>query len=133
MVASGGPYGSRQAMESLEQSAPLAGGGGAEVTPPQRPDPSMLTGLTAPTQRPDEPVTAGADSGPGINAQAAGIRTPLENSIKQILPQIASLEMISNLPEATDATRQVVQAIKQAAMQQLSQQQQQGGPGGLSR
>lgn len=39
----------------------------------QRPRPVPLT---APTQRPNEPVTAGADFGPGPNSIAANVRQP---------------------------------------------------------
>lgn len=68
---SGGPYGEGQEMMDLQSSAPMA------ETPPvaSRPRraaaaPTMgegmgLTSLFAPSQRPDEPVTAGAPFGPG--------------------------------------------------------------------
>jgi hypothetical protein len=47
--------------------------------------PNAPGSLTAPTARPQEPITAGADFGPGINSAQAGI--PL-----QATPQIASKE-----------------------------------------
>lgn len=47
--------------------------------------PNAPGSLTAPTARPQEPITAGADFGPGMNSVQAGI--PL-----QATPQIASRE-----------------------------------------
>jgi hypothetical protein len=47
--------------------------------------PNAPGSLTAPTTRPQEPITAGADFGPGMNSVQAGV--PL-----QATPQIASRE-----------------------------------------
>lgn len=47
--------------------------------------PNAPGSLTAPTARPQEPITAGADFGPGMNSVQAGV--PL-----QATPQIASRE-----------------------------------------
>lgn len=70
-VASGGDYGARQASVQQQQAAPLASGGG--VAPP--PGPGVAAGAPpvaplpnpfgSPTNRPGEPVTAGASLGPG--------------------------------------------------------------------
>jgi hypothetical protein len=44
---------------------------------PNRPQPGNVVDILAPTARPNEPITAGADIGPGINSLQAGI--PLAN------------------------------------------------------
>lgn len=54
---SGGSYGEGQEMMDIQQGAPMAEAPGI----PRRP----VVGLSAPTQRPDEPVTAGSLIGPG--------------------------------------------------------------------
>lgn len=41
---------------------------------PPRPRPGGMGSLTRPSERPDEPITAGADFGAGPNAMQAGIR-----------------------------------------------------------
>lgn len=74
----GGSYGDRKELTQLQQGAPLAqvpslptasqGGGGAVSASPVTPIP-----LSAPTQRPDEPVTAGAALGPGPGPEALGV------------------------------------------------------------
>ena len=67
-VPAGGSYGQRQAAEALQGAAPLPdetgagpvnpGGGAPQGLGPQAPPP--LPSLTAPTNRPNEPITAGA-------------------------------------------------------------------------
>lgn len=74
----GGSYGDRQELTQLQQASPLAqtpslpsassGGGGAV---PQAPS-VMPIPLSAPTTRPDEPITAGAALGPGPGLEALG-------------------------------------------------------------
>jgi hypothetical protein len=60
---SGMPYGEGQATYNQQASAPMAVNPLAEVT-------SDVTPITAFTQRPDEPITAGADFGPGPGSEA---------------------------------------------------------------
>ena len=58
---SGLPYGQGQATYDQQTAAPMAGGGEPMALP-------EVTRLTAPTQRPEEPITAGVDFGPGPNS-----------------------------------------------------------------
>lgn len=105
MIAPGGPYGSRSQMQAIQSGAPLAGGGGA--TPTATPIP-----LDAPSQNPNEPVTAGADAGAGIDAAAAGIRSDQQITNEQLAPFIRSLEVIANLPGSNPETRSFVRSLK---------------------
>lgn len=70
-VAPGGEYGSRQALVSQQQAAPLAAaseGRGGTAGPGRPAVPSQLTeGIFGPTRRPDEPVTAGIPMGAGTD------------------------------------------------------------------
>jgi len=106
MVAPGGEYGSRKEMESLQGSAPMQGGGGAT------PSAASLTPLNAPTARPEEPVTAGADAGPGVGMQAAGIATDMQGDLAALKPIVYSLEMMANLPGSNPSTRAFVRRLK---------------------
>lgn len=72
-LPTGQPYGSRQNLEQFQQSGPMAtsqplpgptAGGG---TPPTQPPPAATLDPFAPTQRPNEPITAGIPHGPGPN------------------------------------------------------------------
>lgn len=64
-IPSGGAYGDRQRLEQLQRSAPMAA---ADPVPQMRPAPqAALVDPFAPTQRPEEPITAGIPHGPGPN------------------------------------------------------------------
>ena len=69
-------YGMRLAQQKAQQAVPM---GQSPVTvpspvqPQRRVAPGSLTPLTAPTGRPNEPITAGANFGPGPTAMGAGI------------------------------------------------------------
>jgi len=74
-TASNQQYGMRLAQQKAQQAVPM-GQSPTTVSPPAqrlRTAPGTLTPLTAPTSRPNEPITAGADFGPGPTAMASGI------------------------------------------------------------
>lgn len=77
---SGLPYGEGQATMEQQTGAPMAGR--AEVGPMEMPVP-----LTAPSARPDEPITAGIDLGPGPGSEA--VMTP--NRAPSLMETIRSL------------------------------------------
>lgn len=77
---SGLPYGEGQATMEQQTGAPMAGR--AEVGPIEMPVPLM-----APSARPDEPITAGIDFGPGPGSEA--VMTP--NRTPSLMETIRSL------------------------------------------
>jgi hypothetical protein len=102
MVAPGGEYGSRQEMESIQSGAPMA-----QAAPAPRPP-----GLLDPTAYPEEPITAGAELGPGMGPQAAGIKSDYDITNDKLRPLVHSLEIIANLPQSNPETRAYVRALK---------------------
>lgn len=62
-IPGGGQYGARKDMIELQSGAPMAG------NPQVQPDVSPLTGIFDPTSKPEEPITAGADFGPGPGSE----------------------------------------------------------------
>src|SRR5690242_16800121 len=90
MVASGGAYGDRQEMESIQGGAPMAAAPGTPRPP----------ALTEPTAYPEEPITAGAAMGPGMGPQAAGIKSDYDITNDKLRPLVHSLELIANLPQS---------------------------------
>lgn len=104
-VAPGGEYGSRQEMEEIQSSAPMA----EQSAPASAPRP---TPINAPTARPDEPITAGAPVGPGVGPEAAGILSDHEMTNEQLRPLLRSLEIIGNLPGSNPETRTFVRLLK---------------------
>ena len=98
---SGMPYGENQAMEAIQAMAPMSASPSA-ASPRARSRQAGSTGrqaggmsatpLFAPTQRPDEPVTAGAPFGPGPGPsgtmQPLGVRGTysLTETLEKMLP-----------------------------------------------
>ena len=104
-LAPGGEYGSRKNMQEIQAGAPMLEAGGGPTPPPPVP-------LTAPTQRPGEPVTAGAAAGPGIGPEAAGILDDEQATLDQLRPLLYSLETIANLPSSTPQFRSFVRKLR---------------------
>lgn len=78
---SGLPYGQGQATYDQQTAAPMAGTPPIEGLMP-------VTGITAPTQRPEEPITAGVDFGPGPNSTVINLPNT-QPTVLSILRQIA--------------------------------------------
>ena len=109
MLASGGAYGDRKNMAEIQSGAPMAGG--PQVTR------AMLSPLDAPSARPDEPVTAGADEGEGMSSAAAGIASPgatdIDDSTRQrLLGALPTLLWLASQPQASEQTRQFVRRLR---------------------
>ena len=75
-TASNQQYGQRLAQQRAQEAVPMGQSPTTVPSPVQkrpRTAPGKLTPLTAPTARPNEPITAGADFGPGPNSLAIGM------------------------------------------------------------
>ena len=100
-TASNQQYGQRLAQQRSQEAVPMG-------TPPtsvpspvrQRPRtaPGTLTPLTAPTGRPNEPITAGANFGLGVDAMGAGI-LPTPSSSTDVVEQLVYLNMMYPNPD----------------------------------
>lgn len=101
----GQTYGQATAQASSQQSV-SPGSAPADVQAQQvaRPVPGALS-LTRPTERPDEPITAGADIGAGPNSLQAGLmprRIPVDDNLEtlkalyRMYPSDGLAEIISN-------------------------------------
>lgn len=67
-------YGENKAFRDMQTSAPMSPTPGSPASAGQGQAPTaMPTPLSAPTGMPDQPVTHGADAGPGAGASALGI------------------------------------------------------------
>ena len=107
-TASNQQYGMRLAQQKAQQAVPMGQSPTTVPSPVQsqrRVAPGSLTPLTAPTARPDEPITAGADFGPGTTAMGAGIpMMPSENMMAlQELRQISQMFPTEDLLDLLDA------------------------------
>jgi hypothetical protein len=81
---SGLPYGEGQATYDQQTAAPMASNNSPQPTL-QMPAP---TPLMAPTERPDEPVTAGIDIGPGPGSEVMMDRPNQAYTLTQTLQQL---------------------------------------------
>lgn len=79
---SGLPYGQGQETMNQQMSAPMA-----QVQEPSLP---AITPLTAPTQRPEEPITAGMDFGPGPGSDSLNL--PQQRSLSEILATMIDVD-----------------------------------------
>lgn len=89
-------YGEQQDFQQIQGGAPMQG---SSVMPPVPPP----TGLMAPTERPDEPVTAGAPVGPGPGMESLPRDDVYSNDMKMLskyMPQFESMARDENTPES---------------------------------
>lgn len=70
-VASGQPYGARQEQVAAQKAVPLPDAPPVPASPPA-PAPGSFGPFTRPTERPNEPLTAGLPIGPGPGPEAIG-------------------------------------------------------------
>lgn len=110
---SGGAYGERKELDQLQQSAPLAASPGGDVGAPAPVDLTEgLIGFDAPSQMPEEPVTAGAAMGAGAGLEALGLPNQPMDDVKRLIPYLPVLEHMANQPGASKAARNLVRQLK---------------------
>lgn len=108
---SGGAYGERQNLEQLQQAAPLAETPGGDVAAPVDVT-ADLVGFGAPTQMPDEPVTAGAAMGAGPGLEALGLPNQPDEDMRNLIKYLPVWEHMANQPGASKAARNLVRQLK---------------------
>ena len=114
-MSGGGKYGERKALEEAQSGAPMAGNPVMGVAPAMPSGTSMggpATGLFDPTQRPNEPVTAGLPVGPG--------ETPAPNMVgnyDMIMKYMPALELMASQTDAPESFKSLVNYVKVTAEQ----------------
>ncbi|MEW1547535.1 hypothetical protein [Streptomyces tsukubensis] len=109
---SGGAYGERQELEQLQQAAPVAASPGGVASGAPTDVAADVIGLGEPSQRPDEPVTAGAAMGAGPGLESLGLPNQPGDDMKALLPYLPVLESMANRPGASRASRNLVRQLK---------------------
>lgn len=97
---SGMPYGQGQEMMNQQMGAPMAGPSQAEAPSPLGAAIPSVTPLTAPTERPDEPLTAGMDFGAGPGSEALNL--PRDRSLSEILASMIDIDPTGDVQELYD-------------------------------
>ena len=93
----GGKYGESKALMDAQTAAPMAASRQPSM-PQQSAGLSPLTLLTAPTERPNEPPTAGMSFGPGPGLEAVGIVQQNQN-LSSVLAKIAPYDKTGQVTE----------------------------------
>lgn len=107
-AATGQTYGEAGKQMAAQRAVPM-GGAPTDVaqTATPRPVPGTLGALTRPTERPTEPITAGAPFGAGPSPMAAGIPMPTGDQALAELRAIYSMYPNDDLADLIDsATRE---------------------------
>jgi hypothetical protein len=110
---SGGAYGERQALEQMQQAAPLSASPGGDVGSPVPADLTEgLVGLDSPTQDPDTPVTAGAAMGEGPGLEALGLPNAPDQDMRRLVAYLPVFEHMANQPGSSKSARNLVRQLK---------------------
>lgn len=108
-------YGEQKDFQSIQQGAPIVKNppnGGAQASPPAPPPP----GLDAPSGRPDEPVTHGANAGAGLGQDSLGLFNPDDmaaNDVSYLLKYLPTLQyMVDTTPNPPLQTLALVRYLR---------------------
>ncbi|MEW2498361.1 hypothetical protein AB0942_33240 [Streptomyces nodosus] len=113
-VPSGGQYGERQALEQMQQGAPMAASPGGDVGAPQGAGDlmSQVVGFGEPSQMQDTPVTAGAALGDGPGMEALDLPNQPDEDMMRLIGWIPAFEHMANQPGSSKAARNLVRTLK---------------------
>src|SRR4249919_3859914 len=109
-------YGENAAYREAQQGAPMSQTPG-QATPGgmgMMPDLSGIVPLGAPTQRPNEPLTAGLPGGPGAGPSAPAIPAPQMSAAQRqrLQSYLPVLTVLASMPDADPATKQYVRSLR---------------------
>lgn len=113
-------YGENSQFQSLQQGAPLSASGGASPAPfdpaslPPNPAAANVVPFSAPSNRPAEPVTAGASLGAGPGPEALGIQPQQveQQDMQKLAQNMPIYEFLANLPNAAPSSRLLVNLLR---------------------
>ena len=124
--ASGMPYGEGQDFQDLQSQAamekappvrPLSPGSIRSAAQQPQPGQSNVVPLNSPSQMPDQPVTHGADAGPGPDLASLGLdagATAEDQAFKeQIAAYMPALMFIASRPGTSPETRNVIRQLRE--------------------
>ena len=99
-------YGEQQQFMGQESAAPMAKEPNATI-------PS--TPLSAPTERPNEPVTHGVDAGPGAGSEILGLKTPTDvqlQDLSELAKYMPLMVQYANSPQSTGTMKAFVNYLR---------------------
>lgn len=105
-------YGEQQLYQAQQQGAPMAADTGMAAPGSAGSAGAMVTPLGAPSQRPGEPVTSGANSGAGPDMSSLGLPNQSSQDVKNLQTYLPVLQFMANQQNASWAARNLVRQIK---------------------
>jgi hypothetical protein len=96
-------YGEGVETASVKSGAPLASTRGVADNVGGRPANAPVTEIFAPTQRPEEPITAGLDRGPGVGSDALMINQIQQDDkdiVAKYLPSLSAMASMQDTPKS---------------------------------
>lgn len=109
-------YGQNQALTEQQSGAPMAKAPSpvSSTTPSMASNLPQVTSITAPTERPNEPVTTGVAMGPGAGPEALTLPGAGDsNGDKQrLLSYLPALEVAAQSPNSSQAFRNYVRVLR---------------------
>jgi hypothetical protein len=111
-------YGENAAFRQAQMAAPMngdigSGGMAAGAAPAPGPDLSQIVPLDAPTQRPDQPITAGMSGGPGAGPAVPNRPSPLTpEQAERLRAYLPVLITLASRDDADPNTRQLVRQLR---------------------
>ena len=109
---SGMPYGQGQQLMKQQQAAPMAST--PKTSTPQLSNLPQVTPLTAPTERPNEPVTTGIAMGPGAGPEALTLPSneDTDQDKQRLMSYLPALEAAAVSPNSSQAFRNYVRVLR---------------------
>lgn len=101
-AATGQTYGKATEQMNAQRAVPM-GKAPTDIQQPTRPVPGTLGSLTRPTERPAEPITAGAPFGAGVGPVGAGIPQPAGDNALEELRMIYQMFPNDDLADLIDS------------------------------
>lgn len=105
-------YGEQQAYQAQQAGAPMAADQGGLMSQAHAQNMANIVPMNAPTQRPGEPVTAGAASGPG--AMSLGLPNQQQQDMTALQPYLPVLTFMAGQQGSSWGLRNLVRQIKAA-------------------
>jgi hypothetical protein len=107
-------YGEQQAYQSQQQGAPMAADSGSAPSGAGNPAAASVIPMSAPTNRPGEPVTSGAASGPGPSS--LGLPNQSSQDVANLQGYLPVLQFMANQANSSWALRNLVRQVKSAGV-----------------
>ena len=102
-------YGEQQQFQAEQAGAPMAKASEAMAS---------IIPLSAPTNRPNEPVTAGIDAGPGPGREMLGLKTQVDTQLQDLsvlAKYMPMFETFADSPESSGTTKAFIKYLRSQA------------------